>query len=165
MPEETKDRSGRLIVSEEKRKKSSKTAVVQEGDVVRLDSAFCPRGDNLMIEGAPTFDGYPGICLEVSDGERDGLVTLSPIHGDHRKTGMEYADGTVLTLRCPVCHVEMDPIAPCSCHPGGMFVALYTTPRRSVRNFVGVCRVWGCYRSFTKEAGKILSEYRVGGEE
>ncbi len=156
-----RDKTGRLVVADPDRKPSGKTAVVQEGEVIRLDSAFCPRGDNLMIEGAPTFDDHPGICLEVTDGARDGLVTLSPIHGDHRKVGIEFEPGTVLTLRCPVCHVELDPIAACSCHEKGMFVALYTTPKRSVSNFVGVCRIWGCLRSFTKEAGKIVSEYRV----
>lgn len=138
-----------------------RTTVIREEETIRLEAAFCPRGDNLMIEGAPTFDGYPGICLEVSDGKTEGLVTLSPIHGDHRKVGMEFSPGTTLALRCPVCHVDLDPIAPCSCGPDGMFVALYTVPRRSSRNFAGVCRVWGCLRSFTKDAGHILSETRT----
>jgi hypothetical protein len=152
---------GELVIREPDRKLSSRTAMVKEQEVIRLDAAFCPRGDNLMIEGAPKFDGFPGICLEASDGKTDGLVTLSPIHGDHRKIGMEFPPGAVLTLRCPVCHVELDPIAPCGCHPDGLFVALYTVPKRSARNFAGVCRVWGCYRSFTKDAGKIISEFRT----
>jgi hypothetical protein len=135
--------------------------VVKEEEKIRLEAAFCPHGDNLMIEGAPTFDGHPGICLEVTDGTTEGLVTLSPVHGDHRKVGADYPPGTKLTLRCPVCHIELDPIAPCSCSPDGMFVALYTVPKRSARNFAGVCRIWGCQRSFTKDSGKILSEFRV----
>jgi hypothetical protein len=155
------EKQGELIIREPDRKPSSKTTVVKEEEKIRLEAAFCPRGDNLMIEGAPTFDGFPGICLEVTDGKTEGLVTLSPIHGDHRKIGAEYAPGTVLTLRCPVCHVALDPIAPCSCHPDGMFVALYTVPKRSARNFAGVCRIWGCQRSFTKDSGKIISEFRV----
>jgi hypothetical protein len=157
------DDKGELIIREPERKPSARTTVVKEEEKIRLEAAFCPRGDNLMIEGAPTFDGFPGICLEVTDGKTEGLVTLSPIHGDHRKIGMDFPSGTVLTLRCPVCHVELDPIAPCTCSPEGQFVALYTVPKRSARNFAGVCRVWGCLRSFTKDAGKILSEFRVEG--
>lgn len=155
---------GELVIHEPDRKPSAKTALKKEEEQIFLVAAYCPRGDNLMIEGAPTFDGRPGICLEVSDGKNEGLVTLSPIHGDHRKVGMEFPLGAVLTLRCPVCHIELDPIAPCSCKPDGMFVALYTVPRRSAQNFVGVCRVWGCYRSFTKDAGRILSEFRPAPE-
>ena len=160
----TDDDKGKLIIREPDRQPSSKTTVVKEEENMRLEAAFCPRGDNLMIEGAPTFDGFPGICLEVTDGKTDGLVTLSPIHGDHRKIGADYPPGTFLTLRCPVCHVELDPIAPCSCSPEGMFVALYTVPKRSARHFAGVCRVWGCLRSFIKDSGKIMSEFRVEDE-
>jgi hypothetical protein len=149
-----------VILRQPDRTPSARTALVREEEVVRLQAAYCARGDNLMIEGAPTFDGFPGVCVEVTDGKTDGLVTLSPIHGDHRKIGADFPPGTVLTLRCPVCHVELDPIAPCSCSPDGQFVALYTVPRRSARDFAGVCRVWGCPRSFTKESGKIFSEYR-----
>jgi hypothetical protein len=131
-------------------------AVAREQAVLRLTAAYCPRGDNLILEGAPTFDGFPGICLEVSDGKRDALVTLSPLYGDHRKVGADFPAGSVLSLRCPVCHTDLDPVAPCSCSPDGLFVALYTVPRRSVRNFAGVCRIWGCQRSFAKEAGRIV---------
>jgi len=154
------EKQGALVIREPDRKPSARTALKKDEQQVYLAAAFCPRGDNLMIEGAPTFDGHPGICLEVSDGKTEGIVTLSPLHGDHRKVGMEFPPGTVLTLRCPVCHVELDPIAPCSCSPDGMFVALYTVPKRSARNFAGVCRVWGCLRSFTKDSGRILSEFR-----
>jgi hypothetical protein len=159
MTDEERDKDG-LVIREPKRKASARTTLVKEEETIRLEAAFCPRGDNLMIEGAPTFDGFPGICLEVTDGKTEGLVTLSPIHGDHRKVGMDYPPGTALTLRCPVCHVELDPIAPCTCGPDGMFVALYTVAKRSARNFAGVCRVWGCLRSFTKDAGRIMSEFR-----
>jgi hypothetical protein len=138
-----------------------KSSVIKEAKSVRLEAAFCPRGDNLMIEGAPTFDGHPGICLEVTDGKSEALVTLSPIFGDHRKVGADFPPGTPLSLRCPVCHVELDPIAPCSCSPEGMFIALYTVPKRSVRDFAGVCRVWGCQRSFTKEEGQVIPDPAV----
>ena len=154
------EKHGELVIREPDRKPSPRTALKKEEERVRLAAAYCPRGDNLMIEGAPTFDGEPGVCLEVSDGKTEGLVTLSPFHGDHRKIGMEFPPGTVLTLRCPVCHVELDPIAPCTCSPDGMFHALYTVPKRSAQNFAGVCRVWGCLRSFTKDSGHIMSEFR-----
>jgi hypothetical protein len=47
-----------------------------------VTQAFCPKGHNLVGHGESSFDGYKGICLKLSDGKTEGLLEVSPFHGD-----------------------------------------------------------------------------------
>jgi len=72
-----------------------------ESVFVVVTQVFCPNGHNLVGRSSVEFDGYPGISLWVEGGGQAGEVVVSPIHGDHRKEGVTFPDGTQLTLRCP----------------------------------------------------------------
>ena len=129
--------------------------------IVLLTGAYCPSGCPLITEDAPKFDGFPGIVLSASAGGKVGRLTLSPFQGDSRKQGPAFAEGAILTLQCPICAAELPAVAPCGCGEGGQFVAMYTVRVPDPDYVVGVCRRWGCFRSFVKDAGRVVTEYRV----
>lgn len=129
--------------------------------IVLLTGAYCPQGCPLITDDAPKFDGFPGIVLTASSGRASGQLTLSPFQGDSRKEGPQFSEGSILTLQCPICEVELPAVAPCGCGEGGQFVAMYTVRVPDPDYVVGVCCRWGCFRSFVKDAGRIVTEYRV----
>src|SRR5262252_3468448 len=55
--------------------------------VIVVTQAYGPRGDNLVGISDVTFDGHPAVTLKLRAGGREGLIHLSPIHGDGRKQG------------------------------------------------------------------------------
>ena len=59
---------------------------VAGGVTVVVTQAFGPDGENL-IDDKITFDGHPAVTLKVRAGDKEGLVYLSPVHGDRRKSG------------------------------------------------------------------------------
>ena len=67
--------------------------MVKEDVYIIVTQAFCPNGHNLVGIGKHTFDGYPGICLWIRDETREGMVELSPFHGDHTKYGPTFEEG------------------------------------------------------------------------
>ncbi len=59
-----------------------------ENDVtVILTQAFGPRGDSLVGISDVAFDGHPAVTVGIRANGLEGLVHLSPIHGDRRKAG------------------------------------------------------------------------------
>ena len=81
-----------------------------ENDVmVIVTQAFGPRGDNLVGISDVTFDGHPAVTIGVRAGGREGLVHVSPIHGDARKKGfVDIAAGTRCELYCPISGAPLD---------------------------------------------------------
>jgi hypothetical protein len=57
---------------------------VTDDVVIVVTQAYGPRGDNLVGISDVTFDGHPAVTLGVRTSGIDGLVHLSPIHGDDR---------------------------------------------------------------------------------
>ena len=133
-----------------------------EPNLVLLTGAYCPNGCPLIHEEAPKFDGFPGIQLHARWRDVQGTLTLSPFQGDKRKTGPAFPEGAMLELSCPSCGARLRVLGPCPC--GGEFVALYTVRAPDPDYVVGVCRRWGCFRSFLIEGGRVITEYRMGGE-
>lgn len=142
---------------------SEGTGVKVEDEVlIIVTQLFCPNGHNLVDQEDKRFDGYGGIRLLVSDGEREGIVVLSPFHGDRRKEGITFPEGTKLHLMCPVCRVELPVLANCTCSGHGELRKLYLTPKLEDSHLVAVCDVWGCPRSRVIDENEILSEYVEG---
>ena len=56
--------------------------------VVIVTQAYGPRGDNLVGVSDVTFDGHAAVTIKVRGAGQEGLVHLSPIHGDNRKDGL-----------------------------------------------------------------------------
>lgn len=140
-------------------KPSDETQIMVKEDVyIIVTQAFCPNGHNLVGHGTHSFDGYPGICLLVKDGDREGLVELSPFHGDHSKHGPEFPDGVKVQVLCPVCRCAFEVISPCTCDHGELR-SIYLSPKRQSAHLMAVCDVWGCYHSRVIDNNEIFSEF------
>ncbi|MBI5502310.1 MAG: hypothetical protein HY907_18850 [Deltaproteobacteria bacterium] len=151
----------RLHVARDEAPASAGVQLLEHTFVV-VTQAFCPASHNLVGAGPTAFDGYPGIAIWVDDGKTQGLVELSPIHGDRSKVGPEFAAGTRLRLECPVCRAELAFLAECSCQPGATLRKLYLNERRDEAHVVGLCDIWGCTRSRVIDGSEILSEWLAG---
>jgi hypothetical protein len=126
---------------------------------VVVTQAFCPNGHNLVGLSPAQFDGFPGITLRVEHEGQVAELAVSPIHGDHSKSGPSFPDGAQLDLRCPACDVQLPRLTGCRCSDGGSLRALYLTPGLSEAHVVAICDVWGCHRSRVIDNFEILSEY------
>jgi len=129
---------------------------------VVVTKVFCPQGHNVVGTGSTKFDGFDAIGLWVGDGKKEGLVELSPIHGDGSKVGPEFPANTRLSLRCPICRVELPGFARCSCGPHGELRKLYLTDRLDDTHMVALCDVWGCTRSRVIDGNDLVSEWLAG---
>jgi hypothetical protein len=129
---------------------------------VVVTQAYCPKGHNLVGAGPTAFEGYPGIAIWVSDGKTQGLVELSPVHGDRTKVGPDFPSGTKLRLECPICRTELPQLAHCSCQADGTLRKLYLSEKLDEAYLVGLCDVWGCTRSRVIDGSEILSEWIAG---
>src|SRR5262245_36268769 len=80
---------------------------------VVLTQAYGPKGDNLIGISDGTFDGHPALSVLVRAAGKEGLVHLSPIHGDPRKSGFsDIETGTRCELLCPVSKQPLDRLPP-----------------------------------------------------
>jgi hypothetical protein len=130
------------------------------GSYILVTHAFCPRGHDVVAAEGLTFNGFPGITVRVRGGERSGDVTLSPLHGDHRRGGeVDFADGTLLEVTCPECATPLPRMGECGCVPGSHWVALYTTARLEAGSAILICDAWGCRRSKLIDQAELLREY------
>jgi len=142
---------------------SAESGVKIEDEVfVLVTQIFCPKGHNLVGFGKKTFDGFPGIALLVSDGKTEGLVELSPFHGDASKVGPTYKKGTRLSVKCPICRTELPVSARCGCSANGALRKIYLTPTIDEAHVIHLCDVWGCRRSRLIDSFETLSEYIEG---
>ncbi|MFO0726521.1 MAG: hypothetical protein U1E65_22235 [Myxococcota bacterium] len=126
---------------------------------VVLTQAFGPRGDNLIGVSEETFDGFPALSLLVRQGAKEGLVHLSPIHGDPRKKGvLDFELGKRCELLCPVSKQPLPRLPPV---PGDKtaYCAIYLTPERSEGAVVGISDVWGHYHSRVVDHHELISAY------
>ncbi len=134
-----------------------------DGVTIIVTQAFCPKGHNLISEDNPKFSGHPGIKLVISDGEHEGEVVLSPVHGDATKRSplgdWTPAPGTrMVSVRCPVCGTELDILGDCVTGDGGKLRAIYLTSRLSEGYAALVCDVWDCHYSKVVDDWDLLSE-------
>ena len=124
-----------------------------------VTQAFGPQGHNLAGFSDVKFNGYPAITLllRTPDG-REGLVHLSPIHGDKRKTGfVDIAPGTRCTLLCPVTKQPLDELGSVEDGTGARYYALYLTPKLSKGSTVAISDVWDHFHSRIVDDESVIS--------
>jgi hypothetical protein len=137
---------------------------VQEGAdvVVIVTQAFGPRGDNLVGISGIDFDGHPAVTLKVRAGDREGLVHLSPIHGDARKQGLtDIPAGTRCELFCPVSGQLLDVVGDVEDGSGARYYAIYLTPALSEGSMVMISDVWGHYHSRIIDDFELISAWEA----
>ena len=128
--------------------------------VIAVTKLFCPNGHNLISEdSAARFNGYPGISINVKGEHEEGIVVVSPIHGDDTRFGaQDFEPGEVTVLTCPQCGVVLPAIQPCGCVPGAELVGLYLDEKLEDGNQVAICNAWGCLRSRVTDRFQVISK-------
>jgi hypothetical protein len=133
---------------------------VEDDVLVIITQAFGPRGDNLVGLAEMDFDGHAAVTLGVRALGREGLVHLSPIHGDGRKTKpFDIPSGTRLELFCPVSRQPLDFVCDVEDGSGAKYFAIYLTPQLSQGSMVMVSDVWGHYHSRIIDDFELISAW------
>jgi hypothetical protein len=132
---------------------------VQDDVVVVVTQAYGPRGDNLVGISDVVFDDHPAVTVGVRGAGKEGLVHLSPIHGDTRKVGLELPAGTVCELYCPVSGQPLELVGDVEDASGASYYALYLTPQLSKGSMVMVSNVWGHYHSRIVDNFELISAW------
>ncbi|MBP9084799.1 MAG: hypothetical protein KBG15_01725 [Kofleriaceae bacterium] len=125
-----------------------------------VTQAFGPKGDSIVGLTDVTFDGYPAVTVRVRSGDLDGLVHLSPIHGDGRKRcELDIAPGATCELLCPVSGQPLDFVADVEDGSGARYFAIYLTPQLSSGSLVMVSDLWGHYHSRIIDDFELISQW------
>jgi len=133
---------------------------VQNDVVVIVTQAFGPQGHNLVGISDVSFDGHPAVTLKIRAAGREGLVHLSPIHGDSRKKGLtDIEPGTRCELICPVSGQLLDVVGEVEDGSGARYYAIYLTPQLSRGSMVMVSDVWGHYHSRIIDDFELISAW------
>jgi len=136
-----------------------------QGVVIVVTQAYGPRGDNLVGISDVEFDGHPAVTIRIRAAGRDGLVHLSPIHGDSRKAGFtDIAAGTRCELFCPVSGQPLDFAGDVEDGSGARYYAIYLTEQLSRGSMVMVSDVWGHYHSRIIDDFELISAWASSHE-
>jgi hypothetical protein len=141
---------------------SDPNVTIQDDDqvLVIVTQAFGPRGDNLVGVGGVDFDGHPAVTVGIRADGVEGMVHLSPIHGDARKKGMvDLLPGTRCELFCPVSKQPLDIVGEVEDKSGARYYAIYLTPQLSQGSMVMVSDVWGHYHSRIVDDFELISAW------
>lgn len=131
---------------------------VEDDVIIIVTQAFCPRGHDVVGISDQRFDEHPAVTLKVRAGEREGLVHLSPVHGDPRKTGLTGIPvGAKCEVSCPVCGTPLDAVGEVDDGTGAVYYALYLTPRLDEGAFVALSDTWGHYHSRIVDDTELIS--------
>ena len=131
------------------------------GVTVVVTQAFGPTGASLVGISDVVFDGYPAVTIKVKTPDaREGLVHISPIHGDRRKAGfVDIASGTRLALFCPVTGKPLDKLGSVDDGSGADYYAIYLTQRLSKGACVMISDIWGHYHSRIVDDNAVISHW------
>ena len=135
--------------------------VTVENDVlVIVTQAFGPRGDNLVGISDVKFDGYPAVTLGIRALGKEGLVHLSPLHGDGRKSKpFDIPPGTRCELLCPVSKQPLDFVSEVEDGSGARYFALYLTPQLSSGSMLMISDLWGHHHSRIIDDFELISAW------
>lgn len=139
----------------------------EDGVVIVVTQAFGPKGDNLVgfAEGVE-FDGYPAVSVGVRFDGEEGVVHLSPIHGDSRKLGFtDIPYGTKCELFCPVSGEPLPVLGEVEDGSDAKYCALYLTPKLDEGAVVMISDVWGHFHSRIIDDMELLSYWAVTQDE
>lgn len=149
---------GHLTVTGAHRRSQPPGISVEDDVVIIVTQAFCPKGHNLVGASDASFDEHPAVTLKVRADGREGLVHLSPVHGDKRKGGMtDIPVGAKCSLSCPVCDAPFDEVGPVDDGSGAHYYAIYLTPRLAEGALVAVSDIWGHYHSRVVDDTELIS--------
>ena len=135
-----------------------------DGVVIVVTQVFGPKGDNLVgFADDVDFDGYPAVSIGVrTEDGREGVVHLSPIHGDGRKQGFTtIAPGTKCELFCPVSNEPLPKLGEVEDGSEASYRALYLTPKLDDGAVVMISDVWGHFHSRIVDDMELLSYWAV----
>jgi hypothetical protein len=147
-----------LTVTGAHRRSQPPGITVEDDVVIVVTQAFCPKGHNLAGAYDVTFDEHPAVTLKVRVKGREGLVHLSPIHGDKRKTGMTDIEvGTKCELLCPICEQALPKVGAVEDGTTAEYYALFLTPKLEQGALVAISDVWGHYHSRVVGDDELIS--------
>ena len=132
---------------------------VTDDVIIVVTQAFGPKGDNLVGISDVTFDNHPAVTIKVrtADG-REGLVHLSPIHGDKRKEGFtDIAVGSRVELICPVSGEPLPKAGEIEDGSGASYHILFLTPKLHQGVSVAISDTWGHYHSRIVDDDELIS--------
>ncbi len=139
---------------------ASEGVTVEDDVIIIINQAYGPGGEKLIGVGDETFDGFPAITLRVRSKdapERGGLVHISPIHGDRRKSGFtDFKPGEKLELLTPVAGAPLQHVG----HIDGTdaeYFAIYLSEKLDKGPAVYVSDVWGHYHSRVVDQTELIS--------
>jgi len=140
--------------------------VTIDNDVtVIITQAYGPRGDNLVGISGVEFDGHPAVTIGIRAEGKEGLVHLSPIHGDSRKTKpFDIPKGTRCELFCPVSKEPLQIVGEVEDGSGARYYAIYLTPQLSRGSMVMISDVWGHYHSRIIDDFELISAWAARNE-
>ena len=138
---------------------------VHDGVLIVVDRAYGPTGEQLVGISEVEFDGFPALTLLLRAAGREGLVHLSPLHGDPRKSGMtDLPAGTTCELLCPISRRPLDRIGKVIKGADAEYYAVYLTPKLSAGSAIYISNVWGDYHSRVVDQGELISAWAAGEE-
>ena len=141
-------------------------APTAENDVVVIvTQAYGPQGHNLVGISDVQFDGHPAVTVGIRAAGKEGMVHLSPIHGDGRKQGLtDIPPGTRCELFCPVSKQPLDVVGEVEDGSGARYYAIYLTPQLSRGSMVMVSDLWGHYHSRIIDDFELISAWAASHE-
>ncbi len=133
---------------------------VKDDVIIIVTQAFGPSGDNLVGISDVEFDGFPAVTLLLRADGREGLVHLSPFHGDRRKAGFtDIPNGTKCELLCPVTKKSLDHLGKVDEQNAADYYALYLTQDLTRGEVVAISDIWGDYHSRIVDHSELISAW------
>jgi len=149
-----------LTITGRHRAVTGPSVTVEDDVLVIVTQAFGPRGDNLVGISDAEFDGYPAVTIGIRAQGQEGLVHLSPLHGDGRKTKpFDITAGARCELFCPVSKQPLDLVGDVGDGSGARYYAIYLTPQLSQGSMVMVSDLWGHYHSRIIDDFELISAW------
>jgi hypothetical protein len=144
--------------------KPSGGVTLQDETIVIINQAYGPGGERLIGVSSVSFDGFPAITLKIRAAGREGLVHLSPIHGDRRKDGFtDIPAGTKCELMTPD-GVALPKIGKVVEGGDAEYYAIYLSDRLERGPAIYVSDVWGHYHSRVVDNNELISAWAAAEE-
>lgn len=141
---------------------ASAGVTMQDETIVIINQAYGPDGEKLIGVSNVSFDGFPAITLKIRAGEREGLVHLSPIHGDRRKDGLtDIPAGTKCELMTPNGN-PLHKIGEVVEGGEAEYYAIYLSDKLDRGPAIYVSDVWDHYHSRVVDNNELISAWAAG---
>lgn len=148
------------ITSKGKQKTDHVAFNITDDPMIVVTQVFGPKGDNLVGLSDVTFDGAPAISVLVRAEGKEGLVHLSPIHGDTRKAGFsDISPGARCELLCPVSKAPLPKIEVGSPSEDVGYYGLYLTRGLNKGSLMIICDTWGHHDSRVIDEFELISRW------